>query len=95
MTVKGIGKEKAMEKGLVFACCPGCAWLQKFRAGHPTMKGREGRALGNQSSLAWVLTSPSASMPPASLTDSLFLQEKSSDPLCLSLLVTCQTLTVR
>lgn len=64
----------------------------QLRAGHPTM---EARAPGDQSSLAWLLTSPSASVPPASLTDSSFLQEKSSDPLRLTLLVTCQTLTVR
>ena len=45
MTLRGIGKEKAMEKGLVFACCPGCAWLQKFSCtaqGRPPDYEREG-----------------------------------------------------
>ena len=37
MTGKGIGKEKSMEKGLVFACCPGRAWLQEFSC---TIPGR-------------------------------------------------------
>lgn len=45
MTVKGTGKEKAMEKGLAFACCTGCAWLQEFSCtaqGRPPDYGSEG-----------------------------------------------------
>lgn len=58
MAGTGVRKEKATEKGRIYARCPGCAWPLEFRCvarGRPPSPTVETRALGDPSSLAWVL----------------------------------------